>query len=189
MTKMKKFIDSYFKIINESPMPYKYEPYYWGVSIGDKGLWYSGVSKSELKEKIEIGLNNGSIKEGEHMWIYRAPGENHRKKYIIQRTSRGTIKWVKPEDSTVKNKMIFTDSNEALRYLKDQKFDHVYARYPYFIVRTTDYKVEDTKKWLKSIGATDIKIDDPQVKPYDINKWLVDIRFKLNVLNTQELTY
>jgi hypothetical protein len=28
-----------------------------------------------------------------------------------------------------------------------------------------------------------------QVKPYDVNKWLVDIRFKFNVLKTQRLTF
>jgi hypothetical protein len=39
------------------------------------------------------------------------------------------------------------------------------------------------KQWLKNIGATNIAIDDPNVRPYDVDKWLVDIRFKLNIKN------
>lgn len=39
------------------------------------------------------------------------------------------------------------------------------------------------KQWLKNIGATNIAIDDPKVRPYDVDKWLVDIRFKLNIKN------
>ena len=38
-----------------------------------------------------------------------------------------------------------------------------------------------TKQWLHNIGATNIAIDDPKVRPYDVDKWLVDIRFKLTI--------
>lgn len=42
-----------------------------------------------------------------------------------------------------------------------------------------------TKQWLKNIGVTNIAIDDPKVRPYDVDKWLVDIRFKIEYVEDQ----
>jgi hypothetical protein len=127
-------------VVLEASMGPSYDPYYWEVIIGDKGIVYTGISKSRLLENIKNGIDNGDIEDGEYMNIYSKNGNKRR--YIITLSNRGTVKLVKSDNNSSMKKMTFADEKEALRYLKDQKFEHVYERSPYFIVRTMDSNVD-----------------------------------------------
>lgn len=89
-------------------------------------------------------MDKGDIEDGEYMNIYSRNGNKRR--YIITLSNRGTVKLVKSDNNSYNGssmkKMTFADEQEALRYLKDQRFEHVYERYPYFIVRTIDSNVD-----------------------------------------------
>lgn len=127
-------------VVLETLMEPSHDTYYWEVIIGDKGIVYTGISKSRLLENIKYRMDNGDIKAGEYLYIYSKNGNKRR--YIITLSNRGTVKLVKIDNDSSMKKMTFADEKEALRYLKDQKFEHVYKRYPYFIVRTMDSNVD-----------------------------------------------